>query len=169
MVMKVLVPLDGSDMADAVLAYIGELATRIGGEVILLKVLPDSGALPTTAHRQYNEARQHLDGMAQKLKRQGIEASTTIRYGKPVEETVDYARTNGVSLIAMSTHGRNGLRRWLFGSVAEKVLRSTALPVLLVQGPGFQPANSRSSNRGVSLGSSVEGLPRSNPPSPSNA
>ena len=69
---KVLVPLDRSDVAEVILAHIGELATRIGAEMILLEVLPNTGVLPTTAHQQYNEARQHLDAMAQKVELLGL-------------------------------------------------------------------------------------------------
>lgn len=136
---KVLVPLDRSDKAEVILAHIGELATEIGAQVILLEVLPSTGVLPTTAHQQYNETRQHLDATAQKLKSQGIEALPTIRYGKPAEEIVDYAQANDVDLIAMSTHGRSGVNRWVSGNVAEKVLHSTSLPLLLVRAPAHGP------------------------------
>jgi len=133
---RILVPLDGSDVAEAILSEVEELASRISAEVILLEVLPETGVLPTTAHQEYNKAKQYLDDIVQKLKNQGIKATATIRYGKPAEEIVDYAQTNGVDLIAMCTHGRSGVSRWVFGSVAEKVLRGTSLSILLCRAPG---------------------------------
>jgi nucleotide-binding universal stress UspA family protein len=133
---RILVPLDGSDVAEAILSQMEELASKIGAEVILLEILSEAGVLPTTAHQEYNEAKQYLDAIAHRLESKGIKTSATIRYGEPAEEIVDYARTNDVGLIAMSTHGRSGVGRWVFGSVAEKVLRGTALPILLVRAPG---------------------------------
>jgi nucleotide-binding universal stress UspA family protein len=130
---RILVPLDGSDVAEAILSQIEELASKTGAEVILLEVLSQAGVLPTTAHQEYNEAKQYLDAIVHRLKSKEIKTSATIRYGEPAEEIVDYARTNEVSLIAMSTHGRSGVGRWVFGSVAEKVLRGTFLPLLLVR------------------------------------
>jgi nucleotide-binding universal stress UspA family protein len=130
---RILVPLDGSDVAEGILSQIEGLASKNGTEVILLKVLPETGVLPTTAHQEYNEAKQYLDAIVQRLKGKRIKATATIRYGKPVEEIVDYARTNEVDLMAMCTRGRSGVERWVFGSVAEKVLRSTLLPLILVR------------------------------------
>lgn len=130
---RILVPLDGSDVAEGILSQIEGLASKNGTEVILLKVLPEAGVLPTTAHQEYNEAKQYLDAIVQRLESEGIKATATIRYGKPVEEIVDYARTNEVDLVAMGTHGRSGVGRRVFGSVAEKVLRSTPLPLILVR------------------------------------
>jgi nucleotide-binding universal stress UspA family protein len=130
---RILVPLDGSDVAEGILSQIEELASGNGTEVILLKVLPETGVLPTTAHQEYNEAKQYLDAIVQRLESEGIKVTATIRYGKPAEEIVDYARTNDVDLTAMCTRGRSGVGRWVFGSVAEKVLRGTFLPLLLVR------------------------------------
>lgn len=136
---RVLVPLDGSDVAEAILSRVEELTAKLGAEVVLLEVLSEAGVLPTTAHQEYNEAKEYLDGITQRLRDQGIEASAAIRYGEPAEEIVDYAQANKVDLIAMSTHGRSGVSRWVFGSVAEKVLRGTDVPILLVRAPGVSP------------------------------
>lgn len=133
---KVLVPLDGSDIAEAILSQVEKLASKIGAQVILLEVLPESGVLPTTAHEEFSEARAYLDAIVQRLEGQGVKGTAAIRFGKPAEEIVDYAQTHDVDLIAMSTHGRSGVGRWVFGSVAEKVLRGTSLPILLVRAPG---------------------------------
>lgn len=132
---RILVPLDGSDMAEGVLSQIEELASRNGTKVILLEVLSETGVLPSTAQREYNEARQYLEAIVHKLESQGIKAMATMCWGKPAEEIVDYARTHEVDLIAMSTHGRSGVSRWVFGSVAEKVLRSVFLPILNIREP----------------------------------
>jgi nucleotide-binding universal stress UspA family protein len=137
---RILVPLDGSDVAEAILSQIEELASRNGTEVILLEVLSETGVLPTTAHREYTEARQYLDAIVQKLENQGIKASAAMRWGRPVEEIVDYARANKMDLIAMCTHGHSRMSRWVFGSVAEKVLHGLFLPILLVRVPVHDPA-----------------------------
>ena len=132
---RILVPLDGSEVAEGIVSEVEKLASRNGAEVILLEVLSETGVLPTTAHREHTEARQYLDAIVQKLESQGIKATATIRYGKPAEEILDYARTHDVDLMAMCTHGRSGVSRWVFGSVAEKVLHSIFLPLLLVRAP----------------------------------
>jgi nucleotide-binding universal stress UspA family protein len=134
---KILVPLDGSEVAEGIVSEVEDLASGTGAEVIVLQVLPETGVLPTTAHQEFNKAKQYLDGIVQRLASQGIKASTAIRYGKPAEEIVDYAQTSDADLIAMCTHGRSGVSRWVFGSVAEKVLRGTSLSILLCRAPGI--------------------------------
>jgi nucleotide-binding universal stress UspA family protein len=134
---RILVPLDGSDLARAIVPRVQALAAAHGSEVILLSVLPASGALPDTAEKQRAAAEKHLMEVEQQLLGEGLKVKHTIRHGSdPAAEIVDYAEVNKVDLIAMSTHGRGGIGRWVFGSVAARVLEGSSKPILLVRSPG---------------------------------
>jgi nucleotide-binding universal stress UspA family protein len=138
---RILVPLDGSDLAKEIVPRVLSMATAHGSEVILLQVLPESGVLPKTAVKERQEAEEHLMGVEQELLSSGVKARHTIRHGSDAAaEIVDYAEVNDVDLIAMSTHGRTGVGRWVFGSVAGRVLRGTTKPILLVRPSGAQPS-----------------------------
>jgi universal stress protein A len=86
------------------------------------------------------EAEGYLAEKERRLADRGIRVSSVVRYGPPAEEILDHARTSGIDLIAMSTHGRSGLERVLLGSVAERVLRESPVPVLLRRAVGPVPA-----------------------------
>jgi len=134
---RILVPLDGSDLAREIVPRVQEMAAAHGAEVILLEVLPASGVLPKTAAKERDEAEEHLMEVEQQLLDKGMKVRHTIRHGSDAAaEIVDYAEVNDVDLIAMSTHGRGGISRWVFGSVAARVLRGTDRPILLVRAPG---------------------------------
>jgi len=134
---RILVPLDGSDLAKAIVPKVQAMATAHGSEVILLTVLPKTGVLPKTAAKQLEEAQEHLMAAEQELLDSGVDARHTIRHGSDAAaEIVDFANVNDVDLIAMSTHGRSGIGRWVFGSVASRVLEGTNKPILLVRAPG---------------------------------
>ncbi|MFQ6014771.1 MAG: universal stress protein [Anaerolineae bacterium] len=133
---KILVPLDGSEVAEAIVPHVEAVATPLQAEIILLRVVPPSGVSPTTVQEEDIEARSYLDKVAAGLRQKGIKTSSVVRYGQAAEEILDYAGVNSIDLIAMSTHGRGGVSRWVFGSVAEKVLRGTAIPILLIRAPG---------------------------------
>ncbi len=135
---KILVPLDGSELAETVLSHIEAIVLAHEAEVILLRVLPATGVFPATAEAERSAARESLERARKRLQEKGINARTTIRHGEDAAmEITDYAGVNDVDLIAMSTHGRSGVSRWMFGSVAEKVLRGTNKPILLVRVPGI--------------------------------
>ncbi len=146
---KILVPLDGSELAEAILPQARMLAQCGGGEIVLLRVVSTIGleslgvdaALARSAMEMVRaEAQQYLDRMAQYLKLKGVKASTALREGIVADMILDYAEANLVDLIAMSTHGRSGLGRWLIGSVADRVVRGAKVPVLLVRPrPDHQP------------------------------
>jgi len=134
---RILVPLDGSDLARAILPRVVEMASAHKSEVILLRVLPESGVLPKTAAKERQEAEERLTSAEQELLNEGVNVRHTIRHGSDrAAEIVDYAEVNQVDLIAMSTHGRGGVGRWVFGSVAARVLEGTTKPILLVRAPG---------------------------------
>ena len=134
---RMLVPLDGSALAEAILPQVTELATLHGAEVVLLRaafahVFP--GSDQTGAQVQaVEEAEAYLADMVQRLLTAGIKAQSVVRYGHAAKEILDHAQTGGVDLIAMSTHGRSGVQRLVLGSVTEHVLRAAPVPVLLVR------------------------------------
>ena len=134
---RILIPLDGSELAEAIAPHVEAVAAGTEAEVILLQVLPAKGAFPKTAAKERHDAEDYLMGVEQRFLDKGINARFTIRHGSDeAAEIVDYAEVNDVDLIAMSTHGRSGVRRWVFGSVASKVLQGTCKPVLLVRSLG---------------------------------
>jgi nucleotide-binding universal stress UspA family protein len=169
MLQKILVPLDGSELAEAALPYVVEISRRCDPvEVILLQVvrlpsghaaaiflptdvdfpgemMPGSGAdleairYPIYREQEISSVRTHIEAemlpLARQLQEQGIETRVEVAFGHPAEEIVRYAEQEKVDLIAMCTHGRSGISRWILGSVADKVLRGTHLPILLIRPP----------------------------------
>jgi nucleotide-binding universal stress UspA family protein len=134
---KILVPLDGSELAEAIVPHAEAVADRHQAEVILLQVLSAKRVNPERAAKERHESEDYLMGVEQRLLEKGMNARYTIRHGSdPAAEIVDYAEVNKVDLIAMSTHGRSGMSRWLFGSVASRVLQGTSKPILLIRSAG---------------------------------
>lgn len=140
---KILVPLDGSALAESILPQVTDLARLHDAEVVLLTVAlahAFPGADPTEAQlHAVREAEKYLETMERELKGRKVRVSVVVRYGHAAEEILDHAAFAGIDLIAMSTHGRAGVRRWVLGSVAEKVLRASTTPLLLVRAPGAHP------------------------------
>jgi nucleotide-binding universal stress UspA family protein len=132
---KILVPLDGSKRAEKILPQVKELVKFSGAEVHLLKVVMSYEIDPKKDKEELEklagEAQEYLDQVAARLKKKGIQASATVAYGKDAVQICDYASGKKCNLIAMSTHGRNGLSRWALGSVADKVLQCSSVPVML--------------------------------------
>jgi len=143
----VLVPLDGSPMAEEALGTaIGAL--RAGATLLLIRAVEAHGSpFEELSERQLaaiQEAESYLVGVADRLNSMGVKnVTTSVWYGAPVESIADAARYRNAELIVMTTHGRSGLRRLLLGSVAEGVLRATTTPVLLLRpsksGPVLDP------------------------------
>ena len=133
----ILIPLDGSEMAEAALAEGRQLS---GPESTLVLVRAASAlALPGTEMMDaqiyaVQEAEAYLDDLKTKLEAEGVRGvDVHVWYGPAAAAIVDAARLYGADLIVMSTHGRSGLGRVVFGSVAESVLRGTTVPILLVR------------------------------------
>lgn len=136
---KVLVPLDGSELAEVALPYAEELARRLGSEVTLLGVSESAGARVYYKHQVYLEgvleSTKHSVMTSLEKAEDAIKVESAIPVGSPAEEIIDYADRNNIDLIIMVTHGRSGIGRWALGSVAEKVVRAGNTPVLLVRTP----------------------------------
>lgn len=141
---KILVPLDSSEFSECSLRHVKAIANGCGvPEVILLQVVEpirqvyEMGEELTLDLERRNEAavREYLNQVAADLKKEGIVAVTIVSRGEVSGEILDYAEKNKVDLIVMSTHGRSGVSRWLLGSVTDRVLRHSVVPVLVVSPP----------------------------------
>jgi nucleotide-binding universal stress UspA family protein len=140
---KILVPLDGSELAEVALPYAEELAGRLGSEMILITVLlpgtgSDEGSWYPHLHDVYLQrmvdiVRQDVQKVPRKSTVKETKVEPVVLVGHPAEEIVDYASKERIDLIVMSTHGRSGIRRWTLGSVADKVARAAKQPVLLIR------------------------------------
>ena len=146
----ILVPLDGTKRAESVLPHVQELVKQFGEdemEVVLLRVCehPDiSSDYPYSMPVSWEEhveqeqvkcklvAGVYLTEISKELKKAGIKVRTELSLGKPADEIITYANKNNSSFIIIATHGRSGISRWAYGSVAEQVMLGTFAPVMLV-------------------------------------
>lgn len=156
----ILVPLDGSELAEAVLPHVEALAKQRGAElveVVLLSVCEPGGAsgyyppsarfeTPTgavhvmprdfaraQAAKQKMLAKQYLTGVQKRLKDAGLRVRSEVRTGDSANEIIDYASNSPFNLIVMATHARSGFSRWAYGSVTTKVLQGVSSPMFLVR------------------------------------
>ena len=142
---KILVCLDSSDLSEQVLPYAAEIARRFKGKLTLLEVTATPSAVvePTTGYyqapspealaRREDEASEYLAEVAARLKSEGLKVDYLTQPGSPGRTIVNYAEDNDIGLIAMATHGRGGLGRIAFGSVADFVMKSSGLPNLVIR------------------------------------
>jgi nucleotide-binding universal stress UspA family protein len=139
---RIVVPLDGSPLAEGVLPFILQIAGPLDLEVTLVRVVPPlrppaveaaHHTMLEDAERRLAEAGVYVDAIADTLRARGVRVRAEVRRGDAVREIVGAARDAGADLIAMTTHGRSGLGRLLFGSVAEAVLREGDVPVFLLR------------------------------------
>lgn len=129
---RIMVPLDGSPLAGQALPLAKMLAARCRAKVVLFQALaPVSDARHAEALR--SQAHVYLEGVRKDFAAAGIEAETELRVGAPATAILEFAESTGVDLMVMATHGRSGALRWIYGSVADKVLHSTRVPVLLIR------------------------------------
>ena len=147
---KLMVPLDGSQLSECSLEHMKAIAIGCHvPEVVLLRVVEPLSSNEIAALSQIGgapiaeleatkktEATDYITNMVQKLIKEGVSARGEVVNGKAVDEILDYAEKNNFSLIIISTHGRSGISRWAFGSVADKVVRHSVIPVLMVTPTG---------------------------------
>lgn len=136
---KILVPLDGSELADGILKHVERLLGKEPAHVVLLRVLPPPGdieEIPGQFELERKAASAHLESIKLRLEEVGAEVTTVQREGDPAAEILFAVEEHGPDLVAMSSHGRSGVMRWIRGSVAERVLRSSPAPVLLITARG---------------------------------
>lgn len=149
MYQHIMVPLDGSELAEHVLPHLEAIAKGCNaGKITLIRVVEpfhlyggvESRVSPEERQRleadAVNIARNYLDQQVKQLTDKGITAQAEVRQGKIIEELLDYADTQNVDLTVIATHGRSGISRWVWGSVADRLLRASRVPVLVVRPPG---------------------------------
>ncbi len=149
---KIMVPVDGSQLAECVLPHVEALAKGSQvKEVVFVRVVepfrvPSSGELVMSqkeiarfdAEHKAN-AEKYLKELVGRVKLEGVKSRWELLTGAVAENLADYAAKNGIDLVVIATHGRSGVSRWVWGSVADRVLRSSCTPVLMVRAPGCVP------------------------------
>jgi nucleotide-binding universal stress UspA family protein len=156
MLRRIVVALDGSDLAESALPYAENLARLSGGTLVLVDVVASGETLESfdtenpgvfrpivtvpspeddllIVREVMTEARDYLDTLARDQVQRGLKVETVVVAGDAAETLIEEATLRHADLIVMSTHGRSGLGRWLYGSVAESVIELTPVPVLLVR------------------------------------
>ena len=148
MIKKVLVPLDGSKLAECVLPFVLEIATKLNAEVALISVTNRTqGYWPFEDPSQPNEIRlipqgtcsteeyatRYLNIAAKGLEEKGVKVTKEVICGKTAQEIIFYANDNHCDLIVISTHGRSGLSKLTHGSITAKILKSATIPVTIIR------------------------------------
>ena len=151
---KIMVPLDGSKLAECVFPHletvvkgcespevivvqaVEPLSVPYGREVLQFTSLEQVKAFET---HQKVEAEKYLKEIVARLEKTGVNVKADVIYGKAGESLSDYATKNDVDLVIIATHGRSGISRWVWGSVADRLVRSVCEPVLMVRAPGCVP------------------------------
>jgi nucleotide-binding universal stress UspA family protein len=148
---KILVPLDGSELAECSLEHVNAIASGCNvSKVILIRVLEPISGVSELAARMPDEwlknvekehkasIKAYLTRVATKLKRDNINVQTVVVEGNAADSILEYTIKNDIDLIVMSTHGRSGLARWAFGSVADRVVLYSHIPVLIISPHAFR-------------------------------
>jgi nucleotide-binding universal stress UspA family protein len=143
---NILIPLDGSELASSILPLVEELAWTHKSSVVMLAVVRPPHTTEYTRSEDLmalnqqslevlrRDAEAYLAARKGEWRPEGIPVKTKVIASSSVASTIlDYAEANGIDMIAMSTHGRSGLGRWVYGSVADKVLQHAICPVLLIR------------------------------------
>ncbi len=151
---KIMVPLDGSKLAETVLPH---LETVVKGcespEVIFVQAVEpltipygrelsqftSFEQLKAFETHQKSEAEKYLKEIVERLRKAGANARSVVIYGRASETLVDFVNNNNVDLVIMATHGRSEVGRWVWGSVADRLLRSLNVPILMVRAKGEVP------------------------------
>ena len=156
---KIVVPLDGSKLAECVLPHVEEIAKgcstkevilvtvteRIIASVGVTHVIPSVESLPrpqpvykvpVAIGKKQRQGQRYLNRIAKGLQKEGIKVRTEVLLGNPAEEITSFAEHDGADLITMASHGRSGPSRWAYGSVTDKVFRASCVPVLMIRAPG---------------------------------
>jgi len=151
---KILVPLDGSELAECILPHVETIGKGCEvKDVVLIRVvepldLPTRGGIAFShaelermeSHRR-SETEEYLQKKANELQEAGLSVRWEILGGKAAETIADYAKMNEFDLILIATHGRSGPSRLYWGSVADRIIREVCVPVLMVRAPGCFPNN----------------------------
>ncbi len=140
---RIMVPLDGSEMSRSALDVVEPMAAALDAEVVLFQAVEPVRYVPGFETMAPNillpsndeikrSAAKYLNEVEQPLKTRGLKTSSVVIADAPAEAILDYADSGNIDLIAMTTHGFSGIKRWVFGSTAEKVLQAASKPVLVI-------------------------------------
>lgn len=138
---RVLIPLDGSPMAEQALPHAIAQAKHFQAELILLRVVepfPHARGMSLANHEQIRQqaitwAGKYMERIAAGIQQKGLSVQAITIDGRPHTGIAQFAEANQVDLIVMSTRGQSGVSRWLMGSVADRIVRGAIVPVLLVR------------------------------------
>ena len=153
---KIMVPLDGSELAECVMPHVEAITNGCKITQVVFVLVVDPIQLPASVpamgkygfsekeRRELEEQRKqtaadYLKKIAETTRLPGAALSYEVLKGKVAETLAHWAEENGVDLIVIASHGRSGISRWVMGSVAERILRSACVPVLMVRAPGCGP------------------------------
>jgi nucleotide-binding universal stress UspA family protein len=143
LIKRILVPLDGSHTSEGSIKTAENMAVRLNAEIVLFQAIESVHYIPGFETMVPNvvlpsddeikrSAAKYLNGIEKPLKQNGIRTSSVITADAPAEAIIDYADSGSIDLIAMTTHGFSGIKRWVFGSTTEKVLQASTKPVLVI-------------------------------------
>ena len=148
---KIMVPLDGSELAECVLPHVEAFIKGCHvSNVVFVRVVE---ATEATYHGEFSinpeileerdsarksAAKDYLDQVGQRINHEGATLHSEVLVGRVAESLVDFTKNNDFDLVLIATHGRSGVTRWVRGSVADKILRSSNVPVLMVRAPGTE-------------------------------
>ena len=145
---KIMVPLDGSELAECVLPHVeGFIKGCHVSNVVFVRVVEPITAPVGNVYVGREESRErestrksavkdYLNQIVDRLKHEGTELHSEVLVGRVADSLADYTEKNDIDLILIATHGRSGVTRWVRGSIADKILRSSNAPVLMVRAPG---------------------------------
>ena len=153
---KIMVQLDGSELAECVLPHVEAITSGCGATNVVFVRVADPIRLPASVpargdfgftekdrkkmeeHRK-QAAHEYLKNIVHDLNITDANFSYDVIEGKVADSLTDYAVSNNIDLIVMASHGRSGVSRWVLGSVAERMVRNSCVPVLMVRAPGCKP------------------------------
>ena len=151
---KIMVPMDGSELAECVLAHVQTMAEARGVQtVVFVRVVEPFSLTPVRGEtgwfteeemeqvdtKSKATAESYLDKLVSGIDYGKVSVQKEILVGKAAESLAEYTKKNDIDLIIVATHGRSGVSRWVWGSVADRLLRSAHVPVLMVRSPGCEP------------------------------
>jgi nucleotide-binding universal stress UspA family protein len=141
---RILVPLDGSRIGEAAIPCTQTVAKALAAEIVMFQVIEPittwagfeggvSYAMPQDEENRKAYALAYLEGVGKRFEEMGLSTSNAVGFGSSANQIIEFSAANAIDLIAMSTHGRSGIGRWVFGSVTDKVLHAGDTPVLVVR------------------------------------
>jgi nucleotide-binding universal stress UspA family protein len=150
---KIMVPVDGSELAECVLPHVQTMAAAKGVQtVVFVRVVEPLSLTPVRGETWLTEeemkqvdvkskavAESYLEKLVSGLDYGKVAIQKEVLVGRAAEQLAEYAGKNDIDFIIVATHGRSGVSRWVWGSVADRLLRSAHVPVLMVRSPGCAP------------------------------